>query len=116
MGWGERAAGIAARLQRAHRSPAASDWGEHALEGWRARRSRSSTVAPQERVRTLGLAAWQTHHSTGDPIPEVFDPDRIDARFVVAMSMARNDIESRFATVSPPPPTIAPISRIAFGS
>lgn len=32
-------------------------------------------------------------HSTGDPIPEVFDPDRIDARFVVAMSMARNDIE-----------------------
>jgi hypothetical protein len=30
--------------------------------------------------------------STGDPIPEVFDPDRIDARFVVAMSMARNDI------------------------
>jgi hypothetical protein len=31
--------------------------------------------------------------STGDPIPEVFDPDRIDARFVVAMSMARNDIE-----------------------
>jgi|SRR5215211_7841334 len=32
-------------------------------------------------------------HSTGDPIPEVFDPDRIDARFVVAMSMARNDID-----------------------
>jgi hypothetical protein len=32
-------------------------------------------------------------HSTGDRIPEVFDPDRIDARFVVAMSMARNDIE-----------------------
>jgi hypothetical protein len=32
-------------------------------------------------------------HSTGDPIPEVFEPDRIDARFVVAMSMARNDIE-----------------------
>ena len=31
--------------------------------------------------------------STGDPIPDVFDPDRIDARFVVAMSMARNDIE-----------------------
>lgn len=32
-------------------------------------------------------------HSTGDPITEVFDPDRIDARFVIAMSMARNDIE-----------------------
>jgi hypothetical protein len=32
-------------------------------------------------------------HSTGDPIPDVFDPDRIDARFVVAVSMARNDIE-----------------------
>jgi hypothetical protein len=32
-------------------------------------------------------------HSIGDPIPEVFDPDRIDARFVVSMSMARNDIE-----------------------
>jgi hypothetical protein len=32
-------------------------------------------------------------HSTGDPIPEVFDLDRTDARFVVAMSMARNDIE-----------------------
>lgn len=32
-------------------------------------------------------------HSTGDPIPEVFDTDRIDARFVVAMSIARNDIE-----------------------
>jgi hypothetical protein len=31
--------------------------------------------------------------SLGDPIPEVFDPDRIDARFVVAMSIARNDIE-----------------------
>lgn len=31
--------------------------------------------------------------STGDPIPEVFDPKRIDARFVVAMSMARNDVE-----------------------
>ncbi len=30
---------------------------------------------------------------TGDPIPDVFDPDRIDARFVVAMSMARNDID-----------------------
>jgi hypothetical protein len=29
----------------------------------------------------------------GDPIPAVFDPDRIDARFVVAMSVARNDIE-----------------------
>lgn len=29
----------------------------------------------------------------GDPISEVFDPDRIDARFVVAMSMARNDVE-----------------------
>ena len=32
-------------------------------------------------------------HSIGDPIPDVFDPDRIDARFVVAMSMARNDVE-----------------------
>jgi len=32
-------------------------------------------------------------HSTGDPIPDVFDPDRIDARFVVAMSMARNDVD-----------------------
>jgi hypothetical protein len=31
--------------------------------------------------------------SVGDPITEVFDPKRIDARFVVAMSMARNDIE-----------------------
>jgi hypothetical protein len=31
--------------------------------------------------------------SIGDPVPEVFEPDRIDARFVVAMSMARNDIE-----------------------
>jgi hypothetical protein len=31
--------------------------------------------------------------STGDPIPEIFDPNCIDARFVVAMSMARNDIE-----------------------
>jgi hypothetical protein len=31
--------------------------------------------------------------SVGDPISEVFDPNRIDARFVVAMSMARNDIE-----------------------
>jgi hypothetical protein len=30
---------------------------------------------------------------SGDPIPEVFDPDRIDARFVVAMAMARNDID-----------------------
>jgi hypothetical protein len=29
----------------------------------------------------------------GDPIPAVFAPDRIDARFVVAMAMARNDIE-----------------------
>ena len=27
------------------------------------------------------------------PIPDVFDPDRIDARFVVAMAMARSDIE-----------------------
>ncbi len=32
-------------------------------------------------------------NSTGDPIPEVFNPDRIDARFVVAMAIARNDIE-----------------------
>src|SRR3954471_24860714 len=31
--------------------------------------------------------------STGDPIPDLFDPDRIDARFVVAVGMARNDIE-----------------------
>jgi hypothetical protein len=31
--------------------------------------------------------------STGDPIPEVFDPDRVDARFVVTMTIARNDIE-----------------------
>lgn len=31
--------------------------------------------------------------SIGDPIPEVFEPERIEARFVVAMSMARNDIE-----------------------
>jgi len=31
--------------------------------------------------------------STGAPIPEVFNPGRIDARFVVAMSMARNDVE-----------------------
>jgi hypothetical protein len=31
--------------------------------------------------------------SIGDPIPKVFDPDRIDARFVIAMAMARNDIE-----------------------
>ena len=32
-------------------------------------------------------------HSIGDPIPEVFDADRIDARFVVTMSMARNDMD-----------------------
>jgi hypothetical protein len=31
--------------------------------------------------------------SSGDAIPEIFDPDRVDARFVVAMSIARNDIE-----------------------
>jgi hypothetical protein len=31
--------------------------------------------------------------SAGDSIPEVFDPDRVDARFVVSMSMARNDID-----------------------
>jgi hypothetical protein len=31
--------------------------------------------------------------STGNPIPEVFNPDRIDARFVVAMAIARNNIE-----------------------
>jgi hypothetical protein len=30
---------------------------------------------------------------SGDPIPDVFDPDHIDARFVVAMAMARNDVE-----------------------
>jgi len=29
----------------------------------------------------------------GDPIPSVFPPDRSDARFVVAMAMARNDID-----------------------
>jgi hypothetical protein len=29
----------------------------------------------------------------GDPIPDVFPPDLPDARFVVAMGMARNDIE-----------------------
>jgi len=30
---------------------------------------------------------------TGDPVADVFPPDRPEARFVVAMSMARNDIE-----------------------
>ena len=34
-----------------------------------------------------------TEPAVGDPIPEVFDPERIDARFVVAMAMARNDVE-----------------------
>lgn len=29
----------------------------------------------------------------GDPIPEVFPPDKPDARFVVSMSMATNDID-----------------------
>src|SRR3954447_14915469 len=29
----------------------------------------------------------------GDPIPDVFPPDEPDARFVVAMAMARNDID-----------------------
>lgn len=29
----------------------------------------------------------------GDPIPEIFPPNEPDARFVVAMGMARNDIE-----------------------
>src|SRR4051812_21390827 len=33
------------------------------------------------------------NHPAGDPIAEVFAPDRIDVRFVVAMAMARNDIE-----------------------
>lgn len=29
----------------------------------------------------------------GDPIPDVFPPDDHDARFVVAMSMANDDID-----------------------
>ena len=33
----------------------------------------------------------------GDPIPEVFPPDDPDARFVVAMSMANNDIDRALA-------------------
>jgi hypothetical protein len=32
----------------------------------------------------------------GDPVPEVFSPDDPAARFVVAMSMARNDVERAF--------------------
>jgi hypothetical protein len=32
----------------------------------------------------------------GDPVPEVFDPNDPAARFVVAMSMARNDVERAF--------------------
>jgi len=33
----------------------------------------------------------------GDPIPEVFPPDDPAARFVVAMSMANNDIDRALA-------------------
>lgn len=32
----------------------------------------------------------------GDPIPNVFRPDDPAARFVVSMSMARNDIDRAF--------------------
>lgn len=32
----------------------------------------------------------------GDPIPDVFPPHKADARFVVAMAMARNDIDRAF--------------------
>lgn len=32
-------------------------------------------------------------HASGDPIPEVFPPDDAASRFVVAMGMAKNDIE-----------------------
>lgn len=31
--------------------------------------------------------------STGHPIADLFPADKIEARFVVAMSMARNDLE-----------------------
>jgi hypothetical protein len=70
-------------------------------------------------------------HSTGDPIPEVFDPDRIDARFVVAMSIARNDIDVAlrdgiaaahddrpdfaYRGLSPPPPRAHELLREEFG-
>jgi hypothetical protein len=52
------------------------------------------------RVRTIASRARQScgrrirdDISTGDAIPEVLNPDRMDARFVVAMAIARNDIE-----------------------
>jgi hypothetical protein len=53
-------------------------------------------MTDQEQPEPDGPDEVEDEEMVGDPIPDVFDPTDPAARFVVSMSMARNDIERAF--------------------